>query len=80
MSIGDYERNNENNEYKECPYSNKDDVNECIDYFMGECQNSCSFCPLEDKYGREYQQIKLIFDEDDTRLKSFTHGDNERSV
>ena len=33
---------------------NKDDVNECIDYFMGECQNSCSFCPLEDRYGREY--------------------------
>lgn len=61
MSIGDYERNNENDEYKECPYSNKDDVNECIDYFMGECQNSCSFCPLEDIYGQQYQQIKLKF-------------------
>lgn len=48
MSIGDYERNNE--EYKECPYSNKDDVDECIDHFMGVCQNTCSFCPMEDKY------------------------------
>lgn len=52
--IGDYERYNENNEYKECSYINKDDVNECIDYFMGECLNSCSFCPLEDRYGQEY--------------------------
>ena len=49
MSIGDYERNNE--EYKECPYSNKDDVDECINHFMGVCQNTCSFCPMEDKYG-----------------------------
>ncbi len=55
MSIGDYERNNENEEYKECPYSNKDDVDDCIDYFMGECQNICSFCPLEDEYGQDYE-------------------------
>lgn len=35
----------------ECPYSDKDDVDDCMDYFMGECQNTCTFCPMEDKYG-----------------------------
>lgn len=46
MSIGDYERNNEDEEYNECLYSNKDNVGDCIDYFMGECLNSCNFCPI----------------------------------
>lgn len=53
MNVGDYQRNNESEEYKECSYSNKDDVDDCIDYFMGECLNSCSFCPLEE-YGQDY--------------------------
>lgn len=34
MSIGDYERNNENEEYHECPYSNKDDVDKCSSVIM----------------------------------------------
>lgn len=49
-NVGDYERNNDE-QYKECPYSDKDEVDDCMDYFMGECQNTCSFCPMENKYG-----------------------------
>lgn len=49
-TVGDYERHH-NDQYHECPYSDKDDADDCMDYFMGECQNTCGFCPMEDKYG-----------------------------
>ena len=49
-TVGDYERHH-NDQHHECPYSDKDDVDDCMNYFMGECQNTCSFCPMEDKYG-----------------------------
>lgn len=54
MNVGDYERSNESEEYTECPYIDKDEASDCIDYFMGECRNSCNFCPMENKYGHKY--------------------------